>query len=128
MFTNTPTFSSYSVSNLEEALSFYKDKLGLKVTTTKEGLDIKLGDGANLFLYPKQDHVPATFTVLNFVVTDIDQTIDQLKEGGIVLENYDMGEMKADEKGIYRGASAEMGPDIAWFKDPAGNILSVIKK
>jgi catechol 2,3-dioxygenase-like lactoylglutathione lyase family enzyme len=128
MFKDTPAFSGYSVDNLDEALRFYRDTLELAVTQTNEGLDITLGGGTKLFLYAKPDHVPATFTVMNFVVDDIDQTVDELKSKGITLENYDMGEMHADEKGIYRGAAAGRGPDIAWFKDPAGNILSVIQK
>jgi catechol 2,3-dioxygenase-like lactoylglutathione lyase family enzyme len=128
MFTNTPTFSSYSVDGIEKALAFYRDTLGLNVTQTKEGLDIKLGGGQSLFLYPKTGHVPATFTVLNFKVDDIDSAVDALKEKGIELERYDMGPTKADEKGIYRGRGAGQGPDIAWFKDPAGNILSVLEE
>jgi catechol 2,3-dioxygenase-like lactoylglutathione lyase family enzyme len=128
MFTETPTFSSYSVDDLEKALAFYRDTLGLNVTQTKEGLDVRLAGGAGLFLYSKQDHQPATFTVLNFKVEDIDTAVDGLKGKGIELERYDLGPMQADEKGIYRGKESGNGPDIAWFKDPAGNILSVIEE
>jgi catechol 2,3-dioxygenase-like lactoylglutathione lyase family enzyme len=127
MFTDTPTFSSYSVDDLEKAIAFYRDTLGLNVTQTKEGLDVST-KSVSLFLYPKSDHQPATFTVLNFKVENIGSAVDSLKEKGVELENYDMGPMKADEKGIYRGKEAGQGPDIAWFKDPAGNILSVVEE
>ncbi|MDB5244191.1 MAG: glyoxalase [Parcubacteria group bacterium] len=127
MFKNTEAFSSYSVDSIEEALRFYKDKLGLVVATTKEGLEITL-DGRRLFLYQKPNHTPASFTVLNFVVNDIDAAVKELETVGVTLEKYDMNEMRADEKGIYRGSSTGNGPDIAWFTDPAGNILSVIQK
>lgn len=127
MFKDTPTFSGFSTNDLPKALVFYRDTLGIPVTETEQGLDLTLAEGAKVFIYPKADHVPATFTVLNFVATDIDQTADALVEKGITLENYDIGEMKADEKGIYRGKAAGHGPDIAWFKDPAGNILSILE-
>lgn len=128
MFTDTSTFSSYSVDDLDKAMAFYRDTLGLNVTETKEGLDIKLAGGQALFLYPKPDHQPATFTVLNFKVNDIDSAVIALKGKGIELERYDVGPMQADEKGIYRGKEGGNGPDIAWFKDPAGNILSVVEE
>ena len=80
-----------------------------------------------MFIYPKPNHEPATFTVLNFPVNDINQAVDQLKKLGVSLERYD-GEMKTDEKGIFRGAARGEGPNIAWFKDPAGNILSVLEE
>lgn len=128
MFTDTPTFGSYSVDDLGKAIAFYRDTLGLTVNQTKEGLEIKLAGGQGLFLYGKQDHQPATFTVLNFKVDDIDKAVDALKGKNIQLERYDMGEMTADEKGIYRGKEGGNGPDIAWFKDPAGNILSIVEE
>ena len=127
MFKNTPAFSGFSIDDVDAALKFYGDTLGLSVSKNEQGLDITLGNGGKVFLYPKPNHVPATFTVLNFV-DDIDETVEELMQKGIMLENYDRGEMKADEKGIYRSQSSGMGPDIAWFKDPAGNILSVIQK
>ena len=81
-----------------------------------------------VFIYEKPDHVPATFTVLNFVVADIDAAVDQLSGKGITFEHYDLGNGAVqDEKGILRGLAASMGPDIAWFKDPAGNILSILQ-
>ena len=127
MFTQTPTFSSYSVDDIQAAKAFYADTLGLYIAQTNEGLDITLAQNAKLFLYEKKDHSPATFTVLNFVVENIDQAVDELVAAGIQLERYDQGEMRADAKGIYRGIASGHGPDIAWFTDPAGNILSVVQ-
>lgn len=127
MFTDTPTFASYSIDNLERALEFYRDTLGLNVTQTKEGLEVKLAGGQALFLYPKPDHQPATFTVLNFKVNDIDSAVIELNGKGIELERYDTEMVQADEAGIYRGKKSGNGPDIAWFKDPAGNILSIVE-
>ena len=126
MFKQTPVFSSYSVNDIDQARDFYQSVLGLEVEQTKEGLNLKL-QGSAVFLYPKADHQPATFTVLNFLVESIDSAVEMLEERGIALERYEMGEMSADEKGIYRGKASGKGPDIAWFKDPAGNILSVIE-
>lgn len=121
MLTTTGSFSGFSVDDLAAAASFYRDKLGLAVTELPEGLDVDLPEG-HLFIYPKQNHEPATFTVLNFRVADIDVAADELAAAGIQLERYDG--MPQDEKGIMR-ASAGMGPDIGWFTDPAGNILSI---
>ena len=127
MFTPTASFSSFSVSDLAVAKHFYGDVLGLKVSEDRGmGLDIELPNGAQAFAYPKADHQPATFTVLNFVVSDIDAAVDALRAKGVAFEKYEE-DMHQDEKGIARGLAAGMGPDIAWFKDPAGNILSVIK-
>jgi catechol 2,3-dioxygenase-like lactoylglutathione lyase family enzyme len=119
--TATGSFSGFSVDDLAAAASFYRDRLGLHVTEIPEGLDVDL-PGGHLFIYPKQNHQPATFTVLNFRVADIDVAADELAAAGIQLERYDG--MPQDEKGIMR-ASAGMGPDIGWFTDPAGNILSI---
>jgi catechol 2,3-dioxygenase-like lactoylglutathione lyase family enzyme len=121
MLTLTGSFSGFSVDDLAAAAAFYRDKLGLHVTEIPEGLDVDLPEG-HLFIYPKQNHEPATFTVLNFRVADIDVAADELAAAGIQLERYEG--MPQDEKGIMR-ASAGMGPDIAWFTDPAGNILSI---
>lgn len=123
---DTPTFSSYSVNDVPAALAFYRDVLGLDASETKEGLSIKLKTG-NVFLYPKEDHTPATFTVLNFEVEDIEAAVTELKTKGVLLEEYDNETMQADEMGVYRGKKTGNGPDIAWFKDPANNILSVIE-
>ena len=108
-------------------LDFYGDTLGIKVTEEKEGgVGLTLGD-TQLFLYPKEDHEPASFTVLNIAVTDIDAAVAELGSRGIEFESYG-GDIETDENGIFRGADQGNGPNIAWFKDPSGNILSVIEK
>jgi predicted enzyme related to lactoylglutathione lyase len=125
MIRRTGAFSSYSVNDIGKAKEFYGKTLGLSVKNDAgmEGLlTIDLSGGARLVLYPKQDHIPATFTVLNFPVSDIEETVDELSARGVEFEHY-TGELQTDEKGIFRGR----GPLIAWFKDPAGNILSVIE-
>lgn len=121
MLTTVGSFQGFSVGDLAAAATFYHDKLGLSVHETEIGLEIELPVG-RLFLYPKDDHVPATFTVLNFRVADIDVAVDELAAAGISLERYPG--MPQDEKGVMR-ASAGMGPDIGWFTDPAGNILAI---
>lgn len=122
------TFSGISVNNLEAAKQFYLDVLGLKLASDKMGLELELPGGSRLFIYEKADHVPATFTVLNFVVKNIDETVDELTAKGVTFEVYDLGNgAKQDDKKILRGQAANMGPDIAWFKDPAGNVLAVIQ-
>lgn len=125
MFKDTKAFSSFSVDDLEKAKEFYGEMLGLKVSETKEGLGLQIAGGGEVFIYPKADHTPATFTILNFPVNDIEKAVAELSSRGVVFESYE-GEMQTDEKGIFRGASRGEGPDIAWFKDPAGNILSVL--
>jgi catechol 2,3-dioxygenase-like lactoylglutathione lyase family enzyme len=121
MLTITGSFSGFSVDDLDAAHAFYRDKLGLTVEPVEIGLDVTLPDG-RLFIYPKDNHQPATYTVLNFEVADIDVAVDELVAAGVAIERYEG--MPQDEKGIMR-ASAGWGPDIAWFTDPAGNILSV---
>jgi catechol 2,3-dioxygenase-like lactoylglutathione lyase family enzyme len=123
MLTTTSGFSGFSVNDTQAALAFYRDTLGLDVTDTGMGLELKLGS-SHVFIYQKDDHKPATFTVFNFEVADIDAAVDELVAAGVTLEMYEG--MNQDEKGIARGKSANMGPDIAWFTDPAGNILSVL--
>jgi predicted enzyme related to lactoylglutathione lyase len=125
MFKDNKAFSSFSVNNLEKAKQFYGEILGLTVSETPEGLDLQLGNGGKVFIYPKPDHTSASFTVLNFFVDDIDTAVDNLKALGVMFESYE-GDIKTDEKGIFRPASEGQGPQIAWFKDPAGNILSVV--
>ena len=115
-------FSSFSVNDLQKAKDFYAQTLGLKVKESEMGLEIHPGD-TDVFIYPKPNHTPAGFTVLNFLVDDIDKAVDELKQKGVRFEQYD-GEIKTNEKGIHHNG----GPTIAWFKDPAGNILSVLKK
>jgi catechol 2,3-dioxygenase-like lactoylglutathione lyase family enzyme len=122
MFQTRSAFSSFSVNDLKEAKDFYAQTLGLKVKESEMGLEIHPGD-TDVFIYPKPNHTPASFTVLNFLVDDIDKAVDELKNHGVRFEQYE-GEIKTNEKGIHRNG----GPTIAWFKDPAGNILSVLEK
>jgi predicted enzyme related to lactoylglutathione lyase len=126
MFRNSKAFSSFSVDDLQKAKEFYSQTLGVEVSDSKEGLMLQIAGGGTVFIYPKPNHSPASFTVLNFPVDDIDQAVDQLTGLGLRFESYG-GEIKTDEKGIFRGASRGEGPNIAWFKDPAGNILSVFE-
>ena len=123
MFKNTKAFSGFSVSDIQAAKEFYGQKLGLETIEAKEGLGLRLAGGGEVFLYPKPNHQPATFTVLNFKVDNIDKAVEQLTKLGIRFEHYDQPEIKTDEKGIHRNA----GPKIAWFTDPSGNILSVLE-
>lgn len=125
MFKDAKAFSSFSIDDVQHAKQFYSQTLSLEVSETKEGLGLKLAGGGEVFLYPKPNHEPATFTVLNFETNDIDQSVDQLTKLGVKFETYDHPDIKTDEKGIHRSDGA--GPTIAWFKDPAGNILSVFK-
>lgn len=130
MFTYTNTFSSFSVDDLGKAQTFYSDTLGLDVREENGmGLSLHLKGGAMAFVYPKGDHKPAAFTVLNFEVEDIESAVTYLKSIGVRFEHYDLGNgAVTDEKGILRGRAAGQGPDIAWFKDPAGNVLSVLQE
>jgi predicted enzyme related to lactoylglutathione lyase len=123
MLKGNRTFSSFSADDIAAAKRFYDDTLGLEVEEQMGGLALHLGGGGEAFIYPKDDHVPATHTVLNFLVDDIDATVDRLTEAGITFEQYE-GELATDEKGIAR--APEGGPTIAWFKDPAGNTLAVV--
>jgi len=125
MLENAKAFSGFSVNDLAAAKSFYTEKLGLQVDEDQMGLHIKISGNAPIFVYPKVDHTPATYTILNFIVEDIDKAVDELTAKGVAFEHYEMP--PTDEKGIARGKAANMGPDIAWFKDPAGNILSVLQ-
>jgi catechol 2,3-dioxygenase-like lactoylglutathione lyase family enzyme len=125
---NNPTFSSFSVDDLEKAKGFYGGVLGLDVAERKGmGLELRLAHGNRVFLYPKKDHRAATFTVLNFLVPDIDAAVDGLTAAGVRFERY-QGEIGTDEKGVHRSGSAKDGPSIAWFKDPSGNVLSVLEE
>jgi catechol 2,3-dioxygenase-like lactoylglutathione lyase family enzyme len=123
IFKEAESFSSFSVDDLNKAKDFYSQTLGLDVKQTPEGLELRTGDNT-IFLYPKPNHTPASFTVLNFQVDDIEEAIDELESMGVSLEHYNLPDIKTDERGIARGGP---GPTIAWFKDPAGNILSVIE-
>jgi catechol 2,3-dioxygenase-like lactoylglutathione lyase family enzyme len=121
MFTNTKAFSGFAVPDIDQAREFYGDTLGLETSVENGLLTLHLADGRDTLVYPKPDFEPATYTILNFVVDDIEDAVDRLAERGVTFERYDMAEQ--DEKGINRGE----GPLIAWFKDPAGNILAVMQ-
>jgi predicted enzyme related to lactoylglutathione lyase len=124
MFKDTKAFSGFSVNDLAAAKKFYNQTLGLEVEENFAGLMLKIAGGNGTLIYPKDDHTPATYTILNFPVDDIEQAIDELTSKGVTFEHYE----NTDERGILRGISKKLGPDIAWFKDPAGNILSVLKE
>jgi predicted enzyme related to lactoylglutathione lyase len=124
MLNESKAFSGFSVDDIGKAKEFYGRVLGLKVEEQEMGaLGLKLAGGNTVFVYPKPDHQPATFTILNFPVSDIEQAVRWANERGVRFEQYE-GELKTDAKGIFRGE----GPLIAWFKDPAGNILSVMQE
>ncbi len=125
MLGDSPAFSGFSVNDLDAARRFYEEALGLRVTVMSEMggmLRLQLGGGAEVLVYPKADHTPATYTVLNFPVPDVEQAVDQLTARGVRFERYEGFDQ--DEKGIARG----QGPDIAWFTDPAGNVFSVLQQ
>lgn len=127
MLENSKAFSGFSVNDLQKAKIFYSETLGLEVLEETEMggmLTLKIAGGNNILVYPKPNHEPATFTILNFPVDDVEETVEELTTRGVRFEIYDEEELKTDEKGISRGGG---GPAIAWFKDPAGNILSVLK-
>lgn len=123
MFQHNKVISSFSVNDIEKAKAFYNGTLGIDISENMGMITLLTEGGGKVFVYPKPNHEPATFTVLNFPVDDVEKTVDALTAMGIMFEQYDFGEMKTNEKGIMRGN----GPEIAWFKDPAGNILSVVK-
>ena len=122
MLADSKAFSGFSVNDIEQAKEFYGKTLGLEVSESHGLLTLHLAGGNNVLIYPKPNHTPATFTVLNFPVNDVDQAVAQLTKRGVQFEIYDLPDIKTDKKGIMRGR----GPTIAWFKDPAGNILSVL--
>ena len=123
LFKEAEAFSSFSVNDLQKAKDFYGQTLGLDVSEIAEGLELHTDDNT-VFLYPKPNHTPASFTVLNFAVDDIEEAVNELKSMGVSLEHYNLPDLKTDERGIFAGP----GHQIAWFKDPAGNILSVIQE
>lgn len=120
-------FSGFTVNNLAEAKQYYINTLGLKLIDESMGLRLGLPQGAEVFIYEKPDHQPADFTILNFVVSDIDAAITTLQSAGVTFERYDNLPATQDDKGVLRGRAAGYGPDIAWFKDPAGNTLSILQ-
>ena len=124
MLKHSKAFSGFSVSDIEKAKQFYGEVLQLEVKDNPMGLiELRTEGGVPVIVYPKLNHEPATFTILNFPVDNIDKAVDELIAKGIKFEQYE-GQIKTDEKGIARNPQ---GPKIAWFKDPAGNILSVIE-
>lgn len=127
MFKNSPAFSGFSVDNLAKAKEFYGKVLEVDLNEFPQGLRLHLARGSEVFIYEKPNHVPATFTILNFPVADIDQAVDELTARGVMFEHYTGKHMETDEKGIVRGGgasnSSESGLSIAWFKDPAGNFF-----
>ena len=123
MFRNTKAFAGFSVDDIQKARDFYGSTLDIKISEEEEGtLSLNFAGGSKALIYPKPDHSPATFTVLNFPVNDIEEAVNKLTEKGIKFEQYDEP-IKTDAKGIFRGG----GPLIAWFKDPAGNVLSILE-
>jgi catechol 2,3-dioxygenase-like lactoylglutathione lyase family enzyme len=125
MFRNSRAFSGFSSNDIPKAKEFYAQTLGLEVTEEGGSLTLHLAGGGTVFIYPKENHEPASFTVLNFPVEDIDPAVDRLSKAGVQFERY--AGLEQDERGIVRPPSGEQGPPIAWFKDPAGNILSVLE-
>jgi|SRR5215211_4510718 len=123
MFKDTKAFSGFSVDDIPKAKQFYGETLGLDVSEEHGLLTLKIAGDRPTLAYPKENHEPATFTILNFPVDDIEAAVDALAERGIEFERYEGTEVETDEKGIFRGG----GPLIAWFRDPAGNVLSVIQ-
>jgi catechol 2,3-dioxygenase-like lactoylglutathione lyase family enzyme len=121
MFQNNHAFSGFSTNNLPKTKEFYGKTLGLNVSEVMGSVEVKFPGGQHVFIYPKDDHKPASYTTLNIEVDDVERAVDQLTAAGVSMERYP--EFNQDAKGIMRGN----GPTIAWFKDPAGNILSVIE-
>ncbi len=122
MFQDTKAYSGFSTNDIQKTKEFYSNVLGLRVTEEYGILGLHLATGADILIYPKDNHVPATYTVLNFPVNNIEKAVDELKTRGVQFEQYEGASQ--DERGIFRGG----GPLIAWFKDPAGNILSVLEE
>jgi len=124
MLKHSKAFSGFSVNDVPKALEFYSKTLGLTVTEEHGMLTLHIEGGTNVLAYPKPNHNPATFTILNFPVGNVDQAVTELSSRGVRFERYDEPDLKTDDQGISRGNG---GPPIAWFKDPAGNILSVLQ-
>jgi catechol 2,3-dioxygenase-like lactoylglutathione lyase family enzyme len=125
MFKDTKAFSGFAVNDLAAAKAFYGQTLGLEVDEGGPGLRLKITGGSSILIYPKETHTPANYTILNFPVDDIDAAVKGLAAKGVTLEHY---EGMTDEQGIARGIAAKRGPDISWFKDPAGNVLAVLQE
>jgi catechol-2,3-dioxygenase len=126
MFKDTKAFSSFSVDDLQKAKQFYGQTLGLDIAETPEGLVLHIAGGTEIFIYPSDNYTAPKHTVLNFPVADIEEAVDELAKRGVRMEHYDMPDLKTDERGVYRG---DTGPRaIAWFKDPADHVLSVLQE
>lgn len=124
MLETSKAFSGFSARDIGETARFYRDTLGLLVSEQNGMLNLHLGTGAEVLVYPKPDHLPATYTVLNFPVDDIESVVDALTAKGVQFERYPHMASDTDERGIFRGG----GPYIAWFTDPSGNVLSVLQE
>jgi catechol 2,3-dioxygenase-like lactoylglutathione lyase family enzyme len=127
MFKDTKVFTSFSVPDIGAAKTFYGETLGLDVVETPEGLELHIAGSTPVFLYPSDSYTAPKHTVLNFPVDDIEAAVDELKARGVTMEQYDLPEIKTDEKGIFRDDSGQGPRAIAWFKDPADHVLSVIQ-
>jgi catechol 2,3-dioxygenase-like lactoylglutathione lyase family enzyme len=125
MFKNTKAFSSFSVDDLQKAKQFYGETLGLEVVESPEGLELHIAGSTPVFVYPSDNYTPPKHTVLNFPVEDVEAAVDELAKRGVSVEHYDLPDLTTDEKGIFRGESGP--PAIAWFKDPADHVLSVLE-
>ena len=123
MFRHTKAFSGFAVDDLARAKQFYGDTLGLEVSEDDGLLTLHIAGGRPTLIYPRPGHTPAEYTFLNFPVDDIEEAVDALAERGVEFERYEGTDLETDEKGVFRGG----GPLIAWFKDPAGNVLSVLQ-
>ncbi|MGP3922768.1 VOC family protein [Streptomyces sp. 8N616] len=122
MFGNTKAFSGFAVNDMRKAKEFYGETLGLRTSEEYGLMTLHIAGGTEILVYPKEDHTPASFTILNFPVDDVDQAVDELGRRGVTFERYEGFEQ--DEKGVFR----QEGPYIAWFRDPAGNVLSVLQE
>jgi catechol 2,3-dioxygenase-like lactoylglutathione lyase family enzyme len=123
MLTDSKAFSGFSVNDVPQARRFYEETLGLRVTESNGMLTLHIAGDRDVLVYPKDDHTPASFTILNFPVSDVESAVDDLSKRGVQFERYPDMEADMDEKGIFHGG----GPLIAWFTDPAGNVLSVLQ-
>jgi catechol 2,3-dioxygenase-like lactoylglutathione lyase family enzyme len=126
MFKETKAFCSFSVDDLQRAKQFYGETLGLDLVETPEGLELHIAGSAPVFIYPSNNYTAPKHTVLNFPVEDIEVAVDELAARGVRMEQYDLPDLKTDERGIFRGDSGPRA--IAWFKDPAGHVLSVLQE
>jgi catechol 2,3-dioxygenase-like lactoylglutathione lyase family enzyme len=124
MLEKSKAFSGFAVNDTQKAKEFYGRTLGLEISESNGLLNLRLAGGTTVIIYPKPNHTPATFTILNFPVDNVEKAVDELTKRGVRFEIYDQPNLKTDERGIFRGR----GPVIAWFKDPAGNILSVLEQ